>query len=127
PCVSPAAQHPDLRLLTLVARRVRLRKSLDEPLMTTSQLPDFNKNIKCANFQEITRHYLGNSYLTKREIECIKWSIHGKSAEEIAVIVNISRRTVETHLENIKIKFNCYNKFQLGYIIGQLGINIENL
>lgn len=66
----------------------------------------------------------GNLFLTKRELHCINYLIFGKTAEEIAIILNISKRTVETHIQNIKRKMNCFNQFRLGYLLGQMGITI---
>ncbi len=57
--------------------------------------------------------------LTKKEKECIRWMIHGKSAGEIALILNVSVSTIVTHIENIKQKFQCYKQFQLGYLLGR--------
>lgn len=42
--------------------------------------------------------------LTQREIECLRWTLHGKSAWEIGCILNIRRSTVSFHLENAKLK-----------------------
>jgi DNA-binding CsgD family transcriptional regulator len=42
--------------------------------------------------------------LTSRESECLKFLVKGFSAKEIAQILNISNRTVEKHLENIRGK-----------------------
>lgn len=61
-----------------------------------------------------------NLFLTAREIECIEWYAKGKSSGEISLILGISRRTVETHMENSKIKLNCTNMFQLGYSIAMI-------
>jgi DNA-binding CsgD family transcriptional regulator len=61
----------------------------------------------------INRYYLcerRNTYLTQREIECVKWYVVGKTAEEIAIIYDISKRTVEAHLESVKKKLNCSAK-----------------
>ncbi|WP_267426278.1 helix-turn-helix domain-containing protein [Methylobacterium sp. GC_Met_2] len=38
--------------------------------------------------------------LTAREVECLKWSAAGKTAWDISIILSISRRTVEHHLDN---------------------------
>ena len=59
--------------------------------------------------------------LTHRELECIQWLIKGKSASEIALILGVTKRTIETHIENIKSKVNCYKQFQLGYILAKYG------
>lgn len=51
--------------------------------------------------------------LTLREKECIENIAHGKTAKDIARIINISYRTVEKHLENAKIKLGLFSKNQL--------------
>lgn len=58
--------------------------------------------------------------LSQREMECVYWYLKGKSSGEIAIILEISRRTVETHIENIKLKLDCSNLFQLGYRIAAM-------
>lgn len=54
-----------------------------------------------------------NVYLTKREAECIAWLCKGKTADEIGIILNISRRTVINHLHHIKEKTACHSMSQL--------------
>jgi DNA-binding NarL/FixJ family response regulator len=44
--------------------------------------------------------------LNEREIECLTWSARGKTSPEIAQIVNISKRTVNFHIENACRKLN---------------------
>lgn len=60
-------------------------------------------------------------YLSKKEIECVNWMIKGKSSSEMAIILGISKRTIETHMNSIKRKLNCYKQFQVGYLIGKYG------
>lgn len=43
--------------------------------------------------------------LSPRELECLEWAAHGKSAWEIGQLLNISRRTAAFHLDNAKTKF----------------------
>lgn len=43
--------------------------------------------------------------LSPRELECLEWAAHGKSAWEIGRLLNISRRTAAFHLDNAKTKF----------------------
>lgn len=57
---------------------------------------------------------MDNLYLTKRELECIKWMIKGKSSVEMAHILKVSKRTIEAHMNNIKKKFKCQKQFQIG-------------
>ncbi len=51
--------------------------------------------------------------LTKRETECFNLLIHNKTAKEIAHHLNISTRTVELHISNIKQKLGVNYKSQL--------------
>lgn len=65
----------------------------------------------------------GDLYLTEREFQCVNYLSLGKTAEEIAVILKISKRTAESHIQNIKRKMNCYNQFRLGYLLGRMRIH----
>lgn len=50
---------------------------------------------------------------TEREIDCLKYFIKGYTASETAIALGISKRTVETHLENIRNKTGMMNKNDL--------------
>lgn len=54
-----------------------------------------------------------NIYLTQRQKEIIYHMVRGKTAKEIAVILNVSPRTIEHHIENIKIRTNSDSKSEL--------------
>ena len=65
-----------------------------------------------------TQHYTlqdhHNKYeLTNREFECVFLLVRGKSAREIGVLLSLSKRTVESYIENIKNKMDCQNKAQV--------------
>lgn len=47
--------------------------------------------------------------LTPREMETLFWSAEGKTAWEISVILSISERTVQFHINNIVAKLNASN------------------
>ena len=51
--------------------------------------------------------------LSKRQCEVLFYLVRGKTAKSIGKKLNISQRTVEQHLENIKIKMNVYSKAAL--------------
>lgn len=65
----------------------------------------------------IDKYYLGDEfqdrYLTKRELECIKWVAYGRAQVDIAKTLGISQKTVETHISNVKAKLNCFKSAQL--------------
>jgi DNA-binding NarL/FixJ family response regulator len=44
--------------------------------------------------------------LNERELECLTWSGRGKTSPEIAAILNLSKRTVNFHIENACRKLN---------------------
>ena len=50
--------------------------------------------------------------LSARETEILQWSAKGKTRDEIAEILLISRRTVEYHLENARIKLAVPTRIQ---------------
>lgn len=51
--------------------------------------------------------------LSAREIDCLSCVLKGKTLKETAVILKLSKRTVESYFENIKNKFGCKNKTEL--------------
>ncbi len=52
-------------------------------------------------------------YLSRRENECLILVVQGKTAREIAILLDLSKRTVEHYIENIKIKYNVGKKSEL--------------
>lgn len=51
--------------------------------------------------------------LSQRQSECLYHLVRGKTAKQIAKILNLSYRTVEDYFETLKLKFNCHNKPEL--------------
>ncbi len=60
-------------------------------------------------------------YLTHREFECLHWLSLAKTIDQIALLLNITTRTVNAHIANIKEKTGCYTLFQLGALYQKLG------
>jgi len=50
--------------------------------------------------------------VTRRELECLKWSASGRSSWEIGLILHCSERTVNFHLGNLRSKFNATSSRQ---------------
>ncbi|HEY4082342.1 MAG TPA: LuxR family transcriptional regulator [Burkholderiaceae bacterium] len=50
--------------------------------------------------------------LTPRELECLRWTMDGKTAWEVGGILSITERTVVLHLSNAMRKLDCHNKHQ---------------
>lgn len=51
-----------------------------------------------------------NAYLTKREVTILSHILLGHTNKKIAGSLHISMRTVETHVNSIKMKFQCQTK-----------------
>lgn len=52
----------------------------------------------------------GDHGLSSREIEVLRWTAEGKTANEISQILSISERTVNFHVNNATAKLNANNK-----------------
>ena len=50
--------------------------------------------------------------LTERELECLRWTMDGKTAWEVGRILGISEQTAVRHLTNLSAKLGCVNKHQ---------------
>jgi DNA-binding CsgD family transcriptional regulator len=50
--------------------------------------------------------------LTPRELECLRWTMEGKTAWEIGAILGISERTAVLHVTNAMHKLDCASKHQ---------------
>lgn len=50
--------------------------------------------------------------LTPRELECLRWTMDGKTAWEVGTILSISERTAVLHINNAMHKLGCNNKHQ---------------
>jgi len=48
--------------------------------------------------------------LTPRETEVLQWTAQGKTADEIGTIFGITRRAVDFHINNAKLKLNTTTK-----------------
>lgn len=50
--------------------------------------------------------------LTPREVECLRWTMEGKTAWEVGSILGISERTAVLHVNNATHKLSCVSKHQ---------------
>jgi DNA-binding CsgD family transcriptional regulator len=50
--------------------------------------------------------------VTARQLECLAWVAEGKTAIEIGIILDISQRTVETHLARACETFGVHKRVQ---------------
>ena len=52
-------------------------------------------------------------YFTKREAECAFWIVQHNTIDQAAAKMDLSPRTVEFYVKNMKLKLKCANKKQL--------------
>ncbi|MBB3354163.1 DNA-binding CsgD family transcriptional regulator [Rhizobium sp. BK049] len=65
-----------------------------------------------AALDDLTRGGRDLKLLSRREIECLRWSAAGKSSEEIAIILNLSSHTVTTYLKTAIRKLGVTTRIQ---------------
>lgn len=79
-----------------------------DDIKTNLNIIDVGSVINETTYFDITQYYLTgeycNVYLTKKELICLQMVIRGLSAKLIAKELELSFRTVEKHLDNIKSK-----------------------
>lgn len=67
--------------------------------------------------RNLRTYYLGKDYpdvyLTKREAECMFWVVQDCTIPETAMKMQLSSRTVEFYVKNMKLKLQCPNKKKL--------------
>lgn len=73
--------------------------------------------------------------LSKRQAQCLALTLKGQTAKGIARTLHLSARTVEDYIANLRLKFNCPSKCNLGeclsaqqvfYLLTLLEEDIEN-
>lgn len=64
-------------------------------------------------------------YLTRRQRQCMRLLIEGKTASEIGLILGLSIRTVREHLRRSRIQLGCYSTLQAAVRADRLGLLAE--
>jgi LuxR family quorum-sensing transcriptional regulator LasR len=70
----------------------------------------FALHVHSAVFELLNRPPSPPVRLTRRERECLRWVVAGKSTWEIAQILGISEHGVTHHVRNVMRKFNCTSR-----------------
>lgn len=60
--------------------------------------------------------------LTGRQVEVLRWTADGKTSDEIAQILDISKRTVNFHIRNASTRLHANNKNSAVALASRLGI-----
>jgi DNA-binding NarL/FixJ family response regulator len=50
--------------------------------------------------------------MTDREVEVLTWAARGKTSAEIAIIVGLSKRTIDFHLDNARVKLGAATRIE---------------
>ena len=50
--------------------------------------------------------------MTTREVEVLTWAARGKTSAEIAIIVGLSKRTIDFHLDNARVKLGAATRIE---------------
>ena len=106
--------HLDILKNFVLFFRDQGRKLLDEASKNRILLPlprektTLIRSKNEVNFP-VKRYYINDeTYLTSKEIDCLRYLAEGKSHEEIGLILNNSKRTIDVHVDNLKNKFNTF-------------------
>ncbi len=76
------------------------------------ELHDKVKNPIPTEIYSLGERYAG-IYFTRREAECMILLLRGKTINGVANVLNLSPRTVEYYIKNMKAKVGCRTKFEL--------------
>ena len=87
---------------------------LPSPARVSSMSRDMNGGV--LNLDQ-KRYYLSQSndelYFTQREAQCMYYILHGCTIVQVGERLNLSHRTVEFYVKNMKMKLNVHSKSEL--------------
>ena len=98
--VFAAVQTVRVRKLTAQSRELTQVSQLKDKLLAMSPLPAESRS-EMGEFEQRMANLSGIQPLTLREMEIVRHCCEGLQSKEIATRLNISKRTVETHKNNI--------------------------
>ncbi len=78
-------------------------------VLFSDSLRFFSKSSLTFNISETPRQH----NFSPRESECLFFILRGKTMKEIGRYLNISAKTVDYHLQQLKSKFDCHTRSQL--------------
>ena len=94
-------------LIGVLGHGTILEKQLILPFLKLLNTSKPISSITNKRFRHVEQYNTSNIKLTKRESEILFFLMHGKSTKELASMLNISTRTIESHIANLKDKFQC--------------------
>lgn len=107
--MQPVIRHMGEESISLVDLKGKCFNT-DSPIVPTIDPATYQAFLEdCGMRSQIKKAAL----LSKRERQCLKSFLLGKSAKETATDLRLSARTIEFYFENIKNKIDCQNKYEL--------------
>lgn len=80
-------------------------------------LSNYDHDLISISHQNKLQYVLSDNFekfnLSKRETTCLFYLLRGKTAKEIAEIIFISVRTVEKHIDSIRMKLHCKTRSEI--------------
>jgi DNA-binding CsgD family transcriptional regulator len=90
----------------------------DNPILLPEPCRDINYQKICLTQGKIAvLGKEGMTYITVQELACSRLFVKGMSYKNIALILEISHRTVETYLQRVKQRTKCFSRTELEQII----------
>jgi LuxR family quorum-sensing system transcriptional regulator SolR len=107
------SESQDILDLSDKSKSIQITLNEQDPsfILDGGQFESFNKKIQIRRY--LLEANEGKFWLTAKELKCLVYKNQGLSAKEVARVLDISNRTVETHLDNIKIKSGMENVSQV--------------
>jgi DNA-binding CsgD family transcriptional regulator len=76
---------------------------------------------RCRELGGLTEASSAPTLLTRREVECLRWVMEGKSDTDIGKILGISHTTAHFHIERVKRKLGVKTRTQAAAVVASLG------
>lgn len=110
----------------LIETAVSLSGFFDSQNISGSLLNEDHLENELFEDTKIEKYFLntqnGDAELSRREYQILQSISEGKTSKEVARILNLSPRTVESFIQNTKQKLNCYSKSELIILFQSYGI-----
>lgn len=104
------------KLINKISNERFIYPELEKPIETNPFYFDIETNKKAFNKTILLKRYKIENisvYITHRELQCLKYLKRGYTSKAIANLLTISHRTVEAHINSLKIKLNKKTKIEL--------------
>lgn len=122
--IEPVLPHPDGRIRSYISTRIPLSNKNKKVVGVLGISVEINKisymentSLKIDPISAFTKKIINsheNTYkLSTQQLECLFWLAKGMTLKKIAFSMKLSHRTIESYIENIKLKLNCNSKTDL--------------